>query len=119
MKKNVSEVFVESGEFKLLKWKGLGCKTKHIVQHSCGYEWEVNYASFTLNGGCPNCAGHVPITEAKCRQIFEESGEFQLLKWKGLGCKTKHLARHSCGYEWNIIYHDFNNGEGRVVLIVL
>ena len=69
MKNKFVEYLKKYCEFQLLKWKGLGAFTKHLVRHRCGYEWEVNYACFSqaIGSGCPDCAiKNNSISEEKC-----------------------------------------------------
>jgi predicted RNA-binding Zn-ribbon protein involved in translation (DUF1610 family)/ribosomal protein S18 len=102
-------VFEKSGEYHLLEFRGLGSRTKHLVRHNCGYDWEINYHNFSCGNRCPDCGGKIVITEEKCHQVFEGSGEYQLIEYRGLGSQTKHLIRHNCGYEWSVCYNNFIN----------
>ena len=77
----------------------------------CGNEFPSHYCSFTSGNRCPICS-HGIITKEKCRQIFEKSGAFQLLEYRGLGGKTKHIVRHNCNYEWEVNYDSFILNEG-------
>ena len=58
------QAFEESGEYRVLEYRGKGCKTKHLVKHLvCGYEYDAHYSDFINNHRCPYCAGIAPITE--------------------------------------------------------
>ena len=116
-KEQVCKLFEESGEYKVLEYRGLGHNTKHLIIHKCGYEWEITYSAFIdkrLHQSCPDCAGLAPITEEKCRRTFEETG-YEVLEYRGKGCQTKHLISHKfCGYEWECCYDYFTRTDRNI-----
>jgi len=102
----------KSGEHKLVEYRGKGCDTKHLIEHNvCGYRCLVSYSYFPLHR-CKNCAGFAPITEEKCRTVFEDTGEYQLLEYRGKGHQTNHLIKHLvCGYEYLVSYDNFSHNR--------
>ena len=54
--------------------------TNHLIEHSCGYQWENCYHHFTRKHGCPNCSSF--RTEKLCREIFENIFKHKFPKYR-------------------------------------
>ena len=112
-KEQVISIYNKNG-YDVLKYNGLGARTKHIVKHRfCGYKYPSCYDNFKNKGRrCPNCAGQAKITKEQVISIYNKNG-YDVLKYNGLGARTKHIVKHRfCGYKYPSCYDNFKN-KGR------
>jgi hypothetical protein len=102
-------------EYELIKYNGIGNKTKHTVKHSCGYQYSVDYAHFKRGQRCPDCFGNraTTITKEEIEQHLFNEG-YKLLKYNGKGIGTIHEFEHIlCGHKYPSDYNRFKNGGYR------
>lgn len=113
-KEDISKCLEENG-YKLIEYNGKGNQTKHVVEHLlCGRKYPIDYNSFKNSGHrCSKCGGKLKITEEDVSNILNDNG-YKLIKYNGMGIKTKHLVEHLlCGNQYSVNYDNFKHAMSR------
>ena len=71
LEEDVIKLFAE-GNCMVLKYRGLGSQTKHLIQCPNGHQYEVCFSNFKLGHRCRICGGLEPITEEVVRNLINK-----------------------------------------------
>ena len=88
--------------------------TKILVQHSCGYKWEVLPSNLRdIKSGCPSCNNKIQLTH----EDFVSKMKIISPDIKIIGTYIKQSqgtieVQHSCSYKWNPLITNLIKGSG-------
>lgn len=101
---------LEKENHQLLEYRGIGSWRKHLLLCPKGHQFEMSYNTLQKGYRCKFCSGKATHTEEDFIKILEEEKN-QLLEYRGIGNKRKHLVLCPNGHKFETSYDNFRRGS--------
>ena len=101
---------LEKENHQLLEYRGIGSWRKHLLLCPKGHQFEMSYNTLQKGYRCKFCSGKATHTEEDFIKILEEEKN-QLLEYRAIGNKRKHLVLCPNGHKFETSYDNFRLGS--------